>query len=149
SESFEFAGRLSRITSDGYVDRARSDLDSYFLQGTYQKGKTLVKALLFGGQELTYQAWNGVSQEEMDAYGRTFNSAGMYTDEQGRTRFYEREVDDYKQDHFQLHWNQDLGSGWSANLALHYTRGRGYFEQFREDDPLADYGLDPINVDGE
>ena len=149
TDHFEFAGRLSRISSDGYVDRASSDLDSYFLQGTYQDGKTLVKALLFGGQEVTYQAWNGVTQEEMKVHGRTFNSAGMFTDDLGRTRFYEREVDDYKQDHFQLHWNRDLGAGWSGNLALHYTRGRGYFEQFREDDPLVDYGLEPITVDGE
>src|SRR5690606_27197170 len=97
----------------------------------------------------TYQAWNGATKEEMETYGSAFNSAGMYTDDQGHIRFYDREVDDYKQDHFQLHWNQDLGSGWSGNLALHYTRGRGYFEQYRPDDPLAGYGLDPSPVDGE
>lgn len=149
NDRFEFVGRLSRIKSEGYVDRASSDLESYFLQGTYQEGKTLVKALLFGGHELTYQAWNGVTAQEMETFGRTFNSAGIYTDDQGRTQFYDREVDDYKQDHFQLHWNRELGSGWSGNLALHYTRGRGYFEQFREDDPLSDYGLGPLRVDGE
>ena len=149
NDRFEFAGRLSRIASDGYIDRAVSDLDSYFLQGTYQSGKTLVKALLFGGREVTYQAWNGVTKQEMDTYGRTFNSAGMYTDDLGQIQFYDREVDDYKQDHFQLHWNQDLGSGWNGSLALHHTRGRGYFEQYRQDDPLVDYGLEPITVDGE
>src|SRR5690606_21718948 len=149
NDRFEFAGRLSRIASDGYIDRAVSDLDSYFLQGTYQSGKTLVKALLFGGREVTYQAWNGVTKQEMDTYGRTFNSAGMYTDDLGQIQFYDREVDDYKQDHFQLHWNQDLGSGWNGSLALHHTRGRGYFEQYRQDDPLVDYGLGPITVDGE
>src|SRR5690606_21022052 len=71
------------------------------------------------------------------------------TDDSGQLHFYDREVDRYKQDHFQLHWNRDLGSGWSGNLALHYTRGRGYFEQFREDDPLVDYGLEPFELNGE
>lgn len=145
---FGLQGRLSRIKSDGYVDRARSDLDAYFLQGTYRKGKSMVKALLFGGGEETYQAWNGITAEEM-ALDRTYNSAGRYTDDSGQLHFYDREVDRYKQDHFQLHWNRDLGSGWSGNLALHYTRGRGYFEQFREDDPLVDYGLEPFELNGE
>lgn len=144
---FMLDGRLSRIKSDGYVDRAASDLDGYFLQGTFTSGKSSVKALLFGGGQQTYQAWNGITAEELEN-DRTYNSAGRYTDENGQVQFYDREVDQYKQDHFQLHWNQELGSAWSGNLALHYTRGRGYFEQFREDDPLSDYGLDPIPVEG-
>ncbi len=147
NDHFVLDGRLSRIKSDGYVDRAASDLDGYFLQGTYTGGKGSIKALLFGGGQQTYQAWNGVTAEEMEE-DRTYNSAGRYTDESGQVQFYEREVDQYKQDHFQLHWDHELGSGWSGNLALHYTRGRGYFEQFREDDPLEDYGLEPIPLEG-
>jgi iron complex outermembrane receptor protein len=145
---FEIAGRLSRISSDGYVDRASSSLDSYFLQGAYVDDNTLVKALLFGGHEITYQSWNGIDAETL-ATNRTFNSAGMYTDENGNLQFYDKEVDNYKQDHAQLHWNEQLSEGWNTNLALHYTRGRGFFEQFREDDDFATYGIEPIIVDGE
>lgn len=148
NDHFEFSGRLSRINSDGYVDRARADLDAYFLQGVYKDENTLVKALLFGGHEITYQAWNGITAEEL-ATNRTFNSAGMYTDENGNTQFYDNEVDNYKQDHFQLHWNENLSPYWSTHLALHYTRGRGFFEQYREDENFGDYGLDPIVMGGE
>ncbi|MEW2920353.1 TonB-dependent receptor [Muricauda sp. ANG21] len=148
NDHFEISGRLSRITSDGYVDRARSDLDSYFLQGVYQDDNTLVKALLFGGHEITYQAWNGITAEELET-DRTFNSAGIYTDENGNVQFYDNEVDNYKQDHFQLHWNETLSPEWSTNLALHYTRGRGFFEQYREDEDFSEYGLEPIAIGGE
>jgi iron complex outermembrane receptor protein len=145
---FEFSGRLSRITSDGYVDRASSELDSYFMQGTYRSDNTLLKALLFGGHEVTYQAWNGITAEELEE-NRTYNSAGRYTDENGNVQFYDREEDNYKQNHVQLHWNQTLSPEWSTNLALHYTRGRGYFEQYREDNDFSDYGLEPISLGGE
>ncbi|MFD2099865.1 TonB-dependent receptor [Flagellimonas iocasae] len=148
SDHFEISGRLSRITSDGYIDRARSDLDAYFLQGVYRDDNTLVKALLFGGHEITYQAWDGVTAEQL-AEDRTFNPVGMYTDENGNIQFHDNEVDDYKQDHFQLHWNETLSPEWSTNLALHYTRGRGFFEQYREDEDFGDYGLEPIELGGE
>ncbi|MBT8285416.1 MAG: TonB-dependent receptor [Flavobacteriaceae bacterium] len=148
NEAFEFSGRLSRIISDGYIDRASSALDSYFLQGAFRDGNTLVKALLFGGHEITYQAYFGIDAQTL-ATNRRFNPAGLYTDENGETRFYENEVDNYKQDHAQLHWNQNLGQGWNSSLAFHYTRGRGYFEQFREDDDFDTYGYDAITVNGE
>lgn len=148
NDHFEFSGRLSRITSDGYVDRAASELDAYFLQGVYRDDNTLVKALLFGGHEITYQAWDGVTAQQLEE-NRSFNPVGEYTDANGQTQFYDKEEDNYKQDHFQLHWNETLSPFWSANLALHYTRGRGYFEQFQEDDDFTDYGLEPITVDGE
>lgn len=145
---FEIAGRLSRISSDGYVDRASSSLDSYFLQGAYVDDNTLVKALLFGGHEITYQSWFGIDAQTLKT-DRTFNPAGMYTDDEGITRFYDNEVDNYKQDHAQLHWNEQVSEGWNTNLALHYTRGRGFFEQFREDDDFATYGMEAVTVNGE
>ncbi|NND16389.1 MAG: TonB-dependent receptor [Eudoraea sp.] len=145
---FEIAGRLSRITSDGYIDRASSELDSYFLQTAYKDENTLVKALLFGGHEITYQSWFGIDAQTLET-DRTFNPAGLYTDENGQVQFYDNEVDNYKQDHFQLLYNQGLGSNWRANIGLHFTRGRGYFEQFREDDSFDTYGLAPITVNGE
>ena len=148
NDHIEISGRLSRITSDGYIDRASSELDSYFLQGAYKDDNTLIKALLFGGHEITYQAWYGIDAETLET-NRTFNPSGIYTDENGNTQFYENEVDNYKQDHFQLLWNEQLSDFWSTNIALHYTRGRGFFEQFREDDDFATYGFEPLTVNGE
>lgn len=148
SDHFEFSGRLSRVASDGYVDRAASELDGYFLQGVYNDDNTLIKALLFGGHEVTYQAWNGITADQLEN-DRTYNSAGAYTDNNGNTQFYNNEVDDYKQDHFQLHWYETWNSDWNTHLAAHYTRGRGFFEQYREDDDFATYGLEPITVNGD
>ncbi|MEC7770526.1 MAG: TonB-dependent receptor [Bacteroidota bacterium] len=148
NDHFEFSGRLSRVTSDGYVDRASSELDGYFLQGVYNDDNTLVKALLFGGHEITYQAWNGITADQLEN-DRTYNSAGAYTDDNGNTQFYDNEVDNYKQDHFQLHWYETWNPAWDTHLAVHYTRGRGFFEQYREDDDFATYGLEPITVNGD
>jgi len=147
NDHFELAGRLSNIDSHGYIDRASSDLKSYFLQGTYVGKTTLIKALVFGGKEITYQSWNGIDGETM-ASDRTFNSAGIYTDEFGNTRYYDNEVDNYQQDHFQLHWNERFSANWSLNLALHYTKGKGFYENYKEDADFADYGLTPVVIDG-
>ena len=147
-EHFELAGRLSVITSDGYVDRASSDLKSYFLQGAYKDGNTVIKALSFGGKEITYQSWNGIDAETLKT-DRTFNSAGIYTDENGNTQFYDNEVDDYQQDHFQLHWTQRLDNYWSTNIGLNYTKGKGFFEQYKEDEDFGEYGIEPIEIGGE
>ncbi|MDR7369287.1 TonB-dependent receptor domain-containing protein [Flavobacterium aquidurense] len=143
NDHFELAGRLSRIKSDGYVDRASSDLKSYFLQGTYVGKTTLIKALVFGGTEKTYQSWNGIDAETLNT-NRTFNSAGMYTDEAGNVRFYDNETDNYQQDHYQLHWSESLSDKWSMNLAFHYTKGKGYYENYKEDADMAEYGLLPV-----
>ncbi|WP_405370435.1 TonB-dependent receptor [Nonlabens sp. Asnod2-A12] len=148
NEHFEIAGRLSNIASDGYVDRASTDLKSYFLQGTYVDDNTLIKAITFGGSEVTYQSWNGID-EDMLRNDRTYNTAGEYEDENGNVQFYDNEVDDYKQDHYQLHWNQRFNNNWSTNIGLNYTYGRGFFEQFKEDEDFATYGLDPLVVDGQ
>ncbi|WBU90361.1 TonB-dependent receptor [Cellulophaga omnivescoria] len=134
----EISGRLSRIASDGYVDRASSNLQSYFLQAAYVDDNTLIKALLFGGHEVTYQSWDGIDRETLKK-DRTYNPVGAYQDENGVTQFYDNENDDYKQDHFQLLWNEQISDAWSTNLALHYTKGRGFFEQYKEDEDPADY----------
>ncbi|MCO6147215.1 TonB-dependent receptor [Flavobacterium sp. NRK1] len=147
NDKFEIAGRLSNLASDGYIDRASSDLKSYFLQGTFVSNKTLIKALAFGGKEKTYQAWNGIDAATM-ASNRRFNYSGMYTDENGVTRFYDNETDNYQQDNYQLHWNQKISNSWSTNLALHYTIGKGYYENYREDAAFSDYGLQPLTING-
>lgn len=149
NEQFEIAGRLSAINSDGYIDRASSDLKSYFLQGTYVGKTTLIKALAFGGIQKTYQAWYGLEDPEKLQNDRTFNVAGLYFDENGTMKFYNNETDNYQQDHYQLHWNERWNEHWSSNFALHYTKGKGYFEQYKEDEDFSDYGLNPIILGGE
>jgi iron complex outermembrane receptor protein len=144
NDHFELAGRLSNIHSDGFIDRAESDLKSYFLQGTYVGKTTLIKALVFGGTEKTYQSWNGLEDRDKLEHDRTYNTAGMFTDELGNARFYDNETDNYQQDHYQLHWNQKIGNQFSTNLALHYTKGKGYYENYQEDAGFADFGLEPV-----
>ncbi|MBS7229996.1 TonB-dependent receptor [Flavobacterium psychroterrae] len=145
NDHFELAGRLSTIKSDGYIDRASSDLKSYFLQGTYVGKTTLIKALVFGGTEKTYQSWNGIDAETLNS-DRTYNSAGAYTDEAGNLRFYDNETDNYNQNHYQLHWSESFSDKWSTNLALHYTKGKGYYDNYKEDADMADYGLLPVGA---
>lgn len=147
NDKFELAGRVSNIASDGYIDRAETDLKSYFLQGTYVSGTTLIKGLVFGGNEVTYQAWNGIDAATMEA-DRRYNYSGMYTDADGNTRFYDKETDNYQQNHYQLHWNEKVSANWSTNLAFHYTIGKGYYENYRDNDTYADYGLENPVVDG-
>ncbi|WP_347373356.1 TonB-dependent receptor [Aequorivita sp. Q41] len=149
SNHFELAGRVSTIQSDGYIDRASSDLKSYFLQGAYVNRNTLIKALAFGGHEITYQSWNGLEDPEKLKNDRTYNTVGEYTDENGNTQFYDNEVDDYAQDHYQLLWNQRFNTSWSTNLSFNYTKGRGYFEQYKEDEDFETYGFDPIEMGGD
>lgn len=134
-------GRLSKITSDGYIDRASADLQSYFVQvGRALGSKELpgeLKFITFKGHEETYQAWYGVREDQL-AVNRTFNP---YT--------YENQVDDYQQGHYQLLWNQNLSPSLTINTGLHYTKGQGFFEEFREEDDLEDYGISPITIGGE
>ncbi|GGG38841.1 TonB-dependent receptor [Bizionia arctica] len=146
NDQIEIAGRLSQITSDGYVDRASSNLKSYFLQATFIDGNTMLKAITFSGKEVTYQSWNGIEDPYVLEHDRTFNSAGIYTDANGNVQFYDNEVDDYQQDHYQFHWNERINNSWSTNLALNYTKGKGYFEQYKEDQEFADYGLPNIEI---
>ena len=129
NNNFEFSGRLSRIKSDGYIDRSGSNLRSYFLQGVYQDENTLIKLLNFAGHEVTDQAWYGVDGETLNS-NRTYNPAGEHYHEDGDVEYYENQDDNYKQDNYQLHWNQILDNGWISNIGLHYTHGRGYYENY-------------------
>jgi iron complex outermembrane receptor protein len=156
---WSFDGRLSKISSDGYVDRASSDLRSFFVSGGYHGKSTLVKLNVFSGKEVTYQAWYGTPESrirndkqgmlnyiernwlsESDAQnllnsGRTYN---YYT--------YDNQVDNYQQDHYQLILSQELNKYWNLNGALHLTRGRGYFEEFRPDDRFSRYNLPALTI---
>jgi iron complex outermembrane receptor protein len=132
NEHFELSGRVATIASDGYIDRASSDLKSYFFQGLYKDKNTLIKALTFGGSEITYQSWYGIDSGTLAA-NRTYNPAGEMYDSNGvLTGHYDNQVDDYKQDHFQFHWTQQYNSSWSSTIGLNYTYGRGYYEEYND-----------------
>lgn len=139
--NFELNGRISNIASDGYIDRASTNMFGYFFNANYVRETTLIKAIAFGGKEKTYQAWNGLEDPDKLKNDRTFNSAGMYTDEFGNIQFYSNENDNYWQNHFQLHWSENWSENWVSNIALHYTTGKGYFEQYKEDQKFSSYNL--------
>ena len=147
-EHFTFSGRLSTIQSDGYVDRASSDLKSFFLSGTYQNNKTMLKAMAFGGHEITYQSWYGVDETTFEN-NPTFNYAGaIYDDAWNVVDYYDNQVDDYTQTHYQLHLNHSFNANLNATMALHYTKGFGFYESYKQDQDFSDYGMNPIDVDG-
>lgn len=131
---FAVDARLSKITSDGYVDRAFSDLSSWFVSGGYYGEKSVIKLVAFSGKEQTYQSWYGLPESKLKD-DRTYN---FYT--------YDNETDNYQQDHYQLIYTGKVGSNWKTNLALHYTYGRGYYEQFRENDRFSRYNLPDVVV---
>ncbi len=138
---FSIEGRLSQINSDGYIDRASSDLRSWFVSAAWTKEKSLLKFNVFSGKERTYQAWYGVPAAYLrDPVLRRFNPAG--TEKPGEP--YADEADNYQQTHYQLIYNRQLHEHWSINLAGHYTRGMGYYEQYKANQPFAAYGLQPV-----
>jgi iron complex outermembrane receptor protein len=138
-----FEGRGSAIGSDGYIDRASSKLSSYFIQGGYYNDKTLVKAIAFGGKEKTYQAWYGVDAYTM-ANDRTFNWAGSIFNEDGSIRYYDNQTDNYQQNHYQLHFSHRLSNSLNINLSGHYTRGKGYYEEYLQNESFSNYGLNEL-----
>ncbi len=162
NNKFVFDGRLSMIKSGGYIDRASSDLKSYYMSGGYYGEKTMLKAIVFGGQEITYQSWNGVPESRLnnDVDGMAVTAADQgWNQEQtdnllnsnSRTFnmfLYPNQVDNYKQDHYQLHFSHRFNPALTANAALHYTYGRGYYEEYRYDNEFSDYGLAPVDIGG-
>ncbi len=145
SNHFTFDGRLSRIKSDGYIDRAASDLKSYFLSGAYYSKNTLVRFNVFSGSEKTYQAWDGVPEDKLLSGNRTYNELGL----EPNGTFYNNQTDNYTQNHYQLLFNQKLTEKLSFNGALHYTRGSGYYEEYKTAQSVADYGLTPVVLGGD
>ena len=137
-DNFELSGRVSRIKSDGYIDRSGSNLRSYFLQGVYRDENTLIKVLNFAGHEITDQAWYGVDSSTLET-NRKYNMAGEYYDEFGNTLYYEDQVDNYKQNHLQIHWNQIYQNGWNSNFGIHFTNGKGFFENYNLGYGSSDY----------
>ncbi|HTL82705.1 MAG TPA: TonB-dependent receptor [Bacteroidia bacterium] len=144
NDKWSFETRLSKINSEGYIDRGTSDLSSWYFSGTYHGKKLLVKAITFSGREKTYQAWYGVPQDSLKT-NRTFNMAGMYFDSTGAVKYYDNETDNYQQDYYQLHFAYHANPHWNLNWALHATKGKGYYEEFWQGDDLVNYGLDTVS----
>jgi len=143
-DHFTIDARLSRINSDGYVDRASTDLQSFYLSGAYLTEKSSLRLNVFSGKEKTYQAWNGILQSEARGPNRRFNSAG--TEKPGSP--YNNETDNYQQDHYQLFFNHSVSEQLSFNTAAFLTRGRGYYEQYKAGEDYGDYGLNNPIING-
>lgn len=150
SGHWSFDARISHLYSDGYIDRASTELWSYFGQAAYRNSNTQVRLLAFGGKEKTYMAWDYASLEDMKKYGRRYNPCGQYLDKEGNIAYYEDQNDNYIQHHFQLLLSQHIGERWNLNAALHYTADNGYYDQYKTNRTLEEYGLaDYYNQDGE
>ena len=134
-------GRLSNIGSKGYLDRASTKLNSYLIQGGYFGDNTVVKFITWNGIEETYHAWNYTSKYEQQLYGRTYNSCGEYYDDNGNKRYYDDQTDNYHQQNYQLHWNQSWSPFWDSHIALHYTKGKGYYQQYQAGASWKQFGL--------
>jgi iron complex outermembrane recepter protein len=160
NEKWVFDGRVSRIASDGFIDRAFADLKSYYFAGGYYGKTTMVKAIAFGGSERTYQSWYGVPESRLKNDREGMLTTAMnegWNDGQtenllnsGSRTFnpytYDNQVDDYRQDHYQLHFSQSVAEDVNVNAALHYTPGRGFYEEYRFDDEFENYGLPVLTI---
>jgi iron complex outermembrane receptor protein len=140
---FSLDFRMSGVRSDGYIDRASSDLNSFHLQAGYYTGKTMIKLNVLSGREETYQAWYGVPSLLLKT-NRRFNPAGMIISGQGDTTWYDNETDNYKQDHYQLAFSREFSRDLFLNATVHYTKGAGYYEEYRQDQILSDYTIEPV-----
>jgi iron complex outermembrane receptor protein len=158
----EFAvdARLSKITSDGFIDRGTSNLQSYYLSGGYYGKSDIVKFITFSGQEETYQAWNGIPEARLkgDVQGMEAYIARNYLDEEDAANLrnansrtynqflYANQVDHYKQDYYQLHFTHEFNENWNSHVALHYTKGKGYYEEYKKGEAFSKYGLSNVMI---
>jgi iron complex outermembrane recepter protein len=140
---FAFQMRLSDLKSDGYIERTGVNNRSAYLSGLFISGRSRLKANLILGEEHTGISWWGVPKE-MLSINRKYNPAGEYTDESGNIQYYGNESDNYKQNHFQLIYSLNINKNLFLHSAFHYTFGKGYYEEYREDQILSDYGLSPF-----
>jgi iron complex outermembrane recepter protein len=154
-------GRVSKIASDGFIDRASSDLSSYYFSAGFFAKNTMLKGIAFGGKERTYQAWYGVPQSKLENDTEAMEITAInegWNETQRENLFnsnrrtfnpytYKNQVDDYQQDHYQLHFSQKISENLNVNAALHYTPGKGYYEEYKYDASFADYGLADFIVD--
>lgn len=141
--------RLSTIHSDGFIDRASADMSSYFVQGSYLGKHTVVKLLSFGGTEQTYHAWDGVPKDKLES-DRTYNPSGYMGDDAfGVPMYYDNQTDNYTQTHYHALLTHSFSPFLSLNAALHYTKGKGYYEEYEQECTFVEYGLTPFLFEGE
>lgn len=146
-DHFVFDARYSNIQSDGYIDRADANMHAYFASGAYYGESTLIRFQTFGSTEKTYQAWTGVPSSMLND-NRTYNPAGKY-EENGVTKFYNNQTDNYKQQNYHLTASQRLSDLWNMNLTLHYTHGEGYYEDYKAEADFESYKLPPLYINGQ
>ncbi|RYD79192.1 MAG: TonB-dependent receptor, partial [Sphingobacteriales bacterium] len=140
---FTLDGRMSQVQSDGYIERASTRLQSFYTSAAYLSAKNSLRLNVFTGKEKTYQAWDGVDETTLKT-NRKYNSAG--TEAPGQP--YDNETDNYTQTHYQLFYNHKFTNRWKANIAAFLTRGKGYYEQYKADESLNEYGLPDYNDNG-
>jgi len=145
ADKFVLQMRFSELKSDGFIERTGSDHRSAFISGVYRNQKSHLKMNVILGEEHTGIGWWGIPEEMLDI-NRRYNPAGEYTDETGTIRYYDNESDNYWQNHYQLIYSLNLNNNLNLNAALHYTSGKGYYEEYKEDRSLLDYGLPDINI---
>lgn len=143
-------GRYTTIHSDGYIDRAFSDLNSYYFSALFEENKTKIRLLAFGGKEKTYQAWNGIDRKTWETNPR-YNFSGAIYDAnwENIVGFYDNETDNYRQNHYQLLWEQNLSNRWNLETTFHYTKGKGYYENYKQDEKLSKYNLATLLIDNQ
>ncbi|ROI08051.1 TonB-dependent receptor [Chryseobacterium sp. H3056] len=143
-------GRYTKIHSDGYIDRAFSNLDSYHFSGLFEQNNTKLRLLAFGGKEKTYQAWNGVDRKTWETTPK-FNYSGAIYDEnwENIVGFYDNETDNYRQNHYQLLWQQKFNANWNLETTFHYTKGKGYYENYKQDAKFSKYNLPDLTADNQ
>lgn len=142
-------GRYTKIHSDGYIDRAKSDLDSYHFTALFEEGNTRLRLMAFGGKEKTYQAWNGIDKETWESNPK-FNYSGAIYDAgwENIVGFYKNENDNYRQNHYQLLWEQKFSSRWNLETTFHFTKGKGYYENYKQEAKFSKYNLPNIDENG-
>jgi len=145
-DKWVFGGRLSLIKSDGYVDRASSDLKSMNFSAAYYGKKDMLKFVYLGGTEKTYQSWYGIPKDSLET-NRTYNPAGEIFDENGKLiGYYDNQTDNYKQNYYQLHYGHEFNVKFNMTASLFLTRGIGYYESYKNDESFSDYGLANIII---
>ena len=149
NDRLSLMGRYTNIHSDGYIDRAFSDLHSYNFTALFEENKTKIRLMAFGGKEKTYQAWNGVDKTTWETNPK-FNYSGAIYDQnwENIVGFYDNETDNYRQNHYQLLWEQNLSDRWNLETTFHYTIGKGYYENYKQDAKFSKYNLPNILENG-
>lgn len=145
NDHWAFDARLSHIASDGYRDRAWSKLHSYYFQGGYFDNQTSVRFITFGGKEITYHAWDGISKDQLEN-DRTYNPNGEIKHDEKVDGFYKDQTDNYRQTHYQLIWDQGFGTNWHLKVAGHYTDGFGFYQEYKNNRTLVEYAMEPFLI---